>query len=83
MKYFSDASTSAPIGFSPASSSDPSLGSFFKDVSAAPQLTTLTEQTDLVSQMESLSQQLDNYESRMNEYDDLLQMMGSGDEADT
>jgi len=78
-----DASTSAPIGFSPGSSSDPSLGSFFKDVSAAPQLTTLTEQTDLVSQMESVSQQLDNYESRMNEYDDLLQMMGSGDEADT
>ena len=52
-------------------------------MSAAPQLTTLTEQTDLVSQMESVSQQLDNYESRMNEYDDLLQMMGSGDEADT
>ena len=69
------------MGFSP-SSADPTLGSFFKEVSAAPQLATITGTSDLGSQAETWSQQLDTFESRMSEYDDLLNQMGSGSEAE-
>jgi len=76
-----DASASGASGFS---STDPTLGSFFKDVSAAPQLNTLTTATgDLGHQLQTWSSQLDTFETRMQEYDDLLNQMGSGSEAET
>ena len=72
--------------FSPGiSAADPSLGSFFKDVSAAPQLSVATAGPgeDVVATLETWSSQLDKFESRAAEYDDLLTMMGSGSEAET
>jgi len=78
----SDTSTSATPGFSAA---DPSLGSFFKDVSAAPRLSVATAGAgeDAGASLETWSSQLDKFESRAAEYDDLLNMMGSGSEAET
>jgi len=73
--------SNTPAGFS--SAADPSLGSFFKDVSAAPQLSTLTSGgEDIGHQMETWSCQLDSFESRMADYDDLLNQMGSCSEAE-
>ena len=62
---------------------DLSLGSFFKDVSAAPQLSTLPGPGPGAGDpAESWSCQLDTFETRMAEYDDLLNQMGSGSEAE-
>ena len=62
---------------------DLSLGSFFKDVSAAPQLSTLPGPGPGAGvPAESWSCQLDTFETRMAEYDDLLNQMGSGSEAE-
>ena len=64
-------------------SADLSLGSFFKDVSAAPQLSTLPGPGPGAGDpAESWSCQLDTFETRMAEYDDLLNQMGSGSEAE-
>ena len=38
---------------------------------------------DVVATLETWSSQLDKFESRAAEYDDLLTMMGSGSEAET
>ena len=78
----SDTTTSATPGFSAA---DPSLGSFFKDVSAAPQLSVAAGGAgeDFAATLETWSSQLDRFESRAAEYDDLLNMMGSESEAET
>ena len=78
----SDTTTSATPGFSAA---DPSLGSFFKDVSAAPQLSVAAggPGEDFAATLETWSSQLDRFESRAAEYDDLLNMMGSESEAET
>lgn len=77
----SDSTASGAPGFSTA---DPSLGSFFKDVSAAPQLSVKTGGTseDLAATLETWSSQLDRFETRAAEYDDLLDTMGSGSEAE-
>ena len=64
------------------SSTDPTLGSFFKDVSAAPQLSSLPPPGDLSHQAEIWSSQIDTFESRMADYDELLNQMGSGSEAE-
>ena len=78
----SDTTTSATPGFSAA---DPSLGSFFKDVSAAPQLSVAAGGAgeDFAATLETWGSQLDRFESRAAEYDDLLNMMGSESEAET
>ena len=57
------------------SSTDPTLGSFFKDVSAAPP-------GDLGQQVELWSSQINTFEARIADYDDLLNQMGSGSEAE-
>ena len=63
-------------------STDPTLGSFFKDVSAAPQLSSLPPPEDLTYQAENWSSQIHTFESRMAAYDELLSQMGSGSEAE-
>ena len=64
------------------SSSDPTLGSFFKEVSAAPQLTSLPPASNLTDQAEMWSSQLNTFEANLQGYDDLLNQMGSGSEAE-
>jgi len=77
---FAQTDQSGGAGFPTA---DLSLGSFFKDVSAAPQLSTLPGPGPGAGDpAESWSCQLDTFETRMAEYDDLLNQMGSGSEAE-
>ena len=58
------------------------IGSFFKDVSAAPQLSSLPVAGDLGHQAEIWSSQINTFESSLADYDDLLNQMGSGSEAE-
>lgn len=67
-------------GAQPGSSSDPTLGSFFKEVSAAPALSSLTGPAPLQADM--WSSQLLSYQESLASYDDLLNQMGSGSEAE-
>lgn len=62
-------------------SSDPTLGSFFKEVSAAPHLASLSSHP-MVDQADMWSSQINNFEASLAEYDDLLNQMGSGSEAE-
>ena len=64
------------------SSTDPTLGSFFKDVSAAPQLSSLPPPGDLGQQVEIWSSQINTFEARAADYDELVNQMGSGSEAE-
>ena len=78
---------------------DPTLGSFFKEVSAAPQLNSLTGAAPLLDQADLWSSQLVSYQvffqstqkqmesthlcqESLAGYDDLLNQMGSGSEAE-
>lgn len=63
-------------------SSDPTLGSFFKDVSAAPSLSSFCGAAPLMNQADMWSSQLLSYQENLNQYDDLLNQMGSGSEAE-
>jgi len=63
-------------------SSDPTLGSFFKDVSAAPPLTSFGGAAPILHQADMWSSQLQSYQEDLNQYDDLLNQMGSGSEAE-
>lgn len=72
----------AAEGATGLSSSDPTLGSFFKEVSAAPQLTSLPPASNLTDQAEMWSSQLNTFEANLQGYDDLLNQMGSGSEAE-
>lgn len=72
----------AAEGAAGLSSSDPTLGSFFKEVSAAPQLTSLPSGNNLTDQVEMWSSQLNTFEASLQGYDDLLNQMGSGSEAE-
>ena len=69
-------------GAGAVTSTDPTLGSFFKDVSAAPQLSSLPTPGDLGQQVEMWSSQINTFESRVADYDDLLNQMGSCSEAE-
>merc|ERR1712059_22578 len=62
-------------------SSDPTLGSFFKEVSAAPHLASLSSHP-MMDQADMWSSQINNFEASLAEYDDLLNQMGSGSEAE-
>jgi len=66
----------------PGTVSDPTLGSFFKEVSAAPQLNSLTGAAPLLDQADLWSSQLVSYQESLAGYDDLLNQMGSGSEAE-
>jgi len=61
---------------------DPTLGAFFKDVSHAPSLPSFSGAAPLVDQADMWSNQLLSYQENLNEYDDLLNQMGSGSEAE-
>jgi len=79
---FAQQAAAAAEGASGLSSSDPTLGSFFKEVSAAPQLTSLPQGSNLTEQVEIWSSQINTFEASLLEYDDLLNQMGSGSEAE-
>jgi len=64
------------------STQDPTLGSFFKEVSAAPQLASLPQPGPLAHQAEVWSSQLHSFEAAAADYDELLLGMGSGSEAE-
>jgi len=66
----------------PGTVTDPTLGSFFKEVSAAPQLNSLTGAAPLLDQADLWSSQLVSYQESLAGYDDLLNQMGSGSEAE-
>ena len=53
------------------------LGVFFKEVQGAPQIRVCNEMTDtsLESQLNSLGDQIQVYENKSDEYDDLLKML--------
>jgi len=74
------AQQAAAEGASALSSSDPTLGSFFKEVSTAPQLTSFPESSNLSDQVEMWSSQINTFEASLVEYDELLNQMGSGSE---
>merc|ERR1719460_859041 len=76
---FAAAPTSADA---PGTVTDPTLGSFFKEVSAAPQLNSLTGAAPLLDQPDLWSTQLVSYQESLAGYDDLLNQMGSGSEAE-
>jgi len=76
---FAAAPTSADA---PGTVTDPTLGSFFKEVSAAPQLNSLTGAAPLLDQADLWSSQLVSYQESLAGYDDLLNQMGSGSEAE-
>jgi len=76
---FAAATTSADA---PGTVTDPTLGSFFKEVSAAPQLNSLTGPAPLLDQADLWSSQLVSYQESLAGYDDLLNQMGSGSEAE-
>jgi len=76
------AQQAAADGAAGLSSSDPTLGSFFKEVSAAPQLTSFPDGSNLTDQVEMWSSQINTFEASLLEYDDLLNQMGSGSEAE-
>jgi len=73
---------SVESGAGVSSTSDPTLGSFFKEVSAAPQLNSLTGAAPLLDQADLWSSQLASYQDSLACYDDLLSQMGSGSEAE-
>jgi len=79
---FAQQQAAAGEGGAGQSSSDPTLGSFFKEVSAAPHLTSLPAGANLSDQVEMWSSQLNNFEASLQGYDDLLNQMGSGSEAE-
>merc|ERR1712106_974287 len=76
------AQQAAAEGAAGLSSSDPTLGSFFKEVSVAPQLTSFPDGSNLTDQVEMWSSQLNTFEASLQGYDDLLNQMGSGSEAE-
>ena len=55
---------------------------FFKEVSSAPHLTSLPPGANLSDQVEMWSSQLNTFEASLQGYDDLLNQMGSGSEAE-
>ncbi len=59
---------------------DPSLGSFFKEVSHAPSLPSLPPSEPLADCLQSWTNQLPAYESNLNEYEELLNQIGSSSE---
>lgn len=79
---FAQQQAQAVEGAAGLSSSDPTLGSFFKEVSAAPQLTSFPSGNNLTDQAEMWSSQLNTFEASLQGYDDLLNQMGSGSEAE-
>jgi len=58
-------------------STDPTLGSFFKEVSSAPTLQSLAPAPPIGETFDSLSNQLFAFESNLNQYDDMLEECGS------
>merc|ERR1719228_126787 len=65
-----------------ATSTDPTLGSFFKEVSAAPPLSSLAGAAPIENQADMWSSQLLSYQDSLAGYDELLNQMGSGSEAE-
>ena len=59
---------------------DPSLGSFFKEVSHAPSLPSLPSAEPLADCLQSWTQQLSTFESSLQDYDELLNQIGSSSE---
>jgi hypothetical protein len=59
---------------------DPSLGSFFKEVSHAPSLPSLPPSEPLADCLQTWTNQLPAYESNLNEYEELLNQIGSSSE---
>jgi len=64
-----------------SNTSDPTLGSFFKEVSSAPVLNSLPV-AGVENQLDMWSSQLNSFEASLAEYDDLLNQIGSGSEAE-
>jgi len=58
-------------------STDPTLGSFFKEVSSAPTLQSLAPAPPIGVTFDSLSNQLFAFESNLDQYDDMLEECGS------
>jgi len=79
---FAQQQAAAVEGAGGHSSTDPTLGSFFKEVSSAPHLTSLPPGANLSDQVEMWSSQLNTFEASLQGYDDLLNQMGSGSEAE-
>lgn len=63
-----------------SSGSDPTLGTFFKEVSGAPALTSLDGTSPLGEHMSDVKDKLSLFEASLMGYDDLLNTMGSGSE---
>jgi len=60
---------------------DPSLGSFFKDVSSAPSLQSLPNATGPIREtLQTWHSQIDTFESNMQQYEDFLDDIGSASE---
>lgn len=51
------------------------LGMFYREWQTAPPLKTFTDLPPLSEQVQDLSKQLENYESDMKQYDDVLQSL--------
>jgi len=60
--------------------SEPTLGTFFKEVSGAPPLSSLSGSSPLVDHISRVSDKITMFESNLVEYDDLLNQLGSGSE---
>jgi len=63
-----------------SSGSDPTLGTFFKEVSGAPALTSLDGTSPLVDHISDYKDKISLFEADLVGYDDLLNTMGSGSE---
>lgn len=61
--------------------SDPTLGSFFKEVSSAPALSSLPV-AGVENQLDMWNSQLNSFEASLAEYDDLLNQIGSGSDGE-
>ena len=74
---FSVGATMGGAGTSTMENPQGDLGVFFKEVQGAPQIRVCNEMTDtsLESQLNSLGDQIQVYENKSDEYDDLLKML--------
>lgn len=71
------AQPSSYIAEGPPVGPDPSLGSFFKEVSHAPSLPSLAAPAD---SLQALTDRLATFENNLRDYDDLLNQIGSSSE---
>lgn len=77
---FAQPSVYTTEGASGLSGPDPSLGTFFKEVSHAPSLPSLPAPEPLADCLQAWTDQLSTFESNLNEYDELLNQIGSSSE---